>query len=120
MEIENPRVPGSNPGRATTFPPILWALLSLIAAFFVRLNFADVAERDPQRQGCRRDEGEVDEEPEKRDSTYGDADRGQDWDEGAHDEPALDDPDIPHRIPHRPGEKDGQADVGEGQPIIAV
>ena len=38
-------------------------------------------------------------------------DHCQNRDQGAHDQPATNDPDVPDWIPRRAGEKDGKADV---------
>ena len=79
-----------------------------------------VPQGDPQRHRGGGGEGEIDPKPGQRKAAKGDADAGQQWNQRAHDESALDDPDVPGRIPDGARKQDGQHDMGERQPVVGI
>lgn len=80
----------------------------------------DISQCDPQWNRRTGGEGEIETEPNPRDTPDRDADGGQHGHGRTHDQAALNDPLVANRIANRAGEQYRKHNMRKGEPIMRV
>jgi hypothetical protein len=83
-------------------------------------DLADIVEADEERDDADDAEAAVDETPVWRNAANGSGNEGEGDDSSAGDDAELEYPPVAERVDERTDERNGNDEVGEGQPVRAI